>query len=188
MVQRYNLDTEARIIKVATKMFMTDGFKRTSTRAIAETIGITQPNLYHYFKNKEAIYTRVIAEQLREINEHLMIVIRHSGSGIANELHEMTMVLLNHENVDYLTMQYDMKNVISKHSREEIYLQWETHMLRPFEALFKKYHIQSKELSTKEMARLYFSQMSATMHLYEHLSHPEFVRKFIAIFLYGVVS
>ena len=39
---------------------MTNGYKQTSTREIANRCGITQPNLYHHFANKQVIYLAVI--------------------------------------------------------------------------------------------------------------------------------
>ena len=44
------------ILDVAEQLFMQQGYKGTSTRQIAELLGITQPNLYYHFKRKEDIY------------------------------------------------------------------------------------------------------------------------------------
>ena len=44
------------ILSVASELFMTKGFKNTSTREIALKANITQPNLYHHFKNKKELY------------------------------------------------------------------------------------------------------------------------------------
>ncbi len=41
------------ILSVASELFMTKGFKNTSTREIALKANITQPNLYHHFKIKK---------------------------------------------------------------------------------------------------------------------------------------
>lgn len=41
-----------RIIDAAEQLFMLQGFAATSTRQIAEKVGITQPNLYYHFPNK----------------------------------------------------------------------------------------------------------------------------------------
>ena len=48
------------ILSVASELFMTKGFKNTSTREIALKANITQPNLYHHFKNKKELYLAVI--------------------------------------------------------------------------------------------------------------------------------
>lgn len=53
MVHRYNKDTQQKILKEATDLFMSKGYLGTSTREIAQKVGITQPNLYHYFGDKE---------------------------------------------------------------------------------------------------------------------------------------
>ncbi len=49
-------DTRHQILEVASSLFMNHGFLATSTRKIATEVGITQPNLYHHFRNKEEIY------------------------------------------------------------------------------------------------------------------------------------
>lgn len=45
------------ILDVAEKLFMQQGYQATSTRQIADTLGITQPNLYYYFKKKKKFIT-----------------------------------------------------------------------------------------------------------------------------------
>lgn len=41
------------ILEVSERLFMSQGYKKTSTRQIAEILGITQPNLYYHFKKKK---------------------------------------------------------------------------------------------------------------------------------------
>lgn len=48
------------IIAYATELFMTQGYLATSTRQIAKGLHITQPAIYHHFKNKEEIYVEVL--------------------------------------------------------------------------------------------------------------------------------
>ena len=43
------------ILDAAGELFVTQGFTVTSTRSIAEAVGIRQASLYHHFPNKEAI-------------------------------------------------------------------------------------------------------------------------------------
>ncbi len=43
------------ILDAAGELFVTKGFTVTSTRSIAEAVGIRQASLYHHFPNKEAI-------------------------------------------------------------------------------------------------------------------------------------
>lgn len=45
-----------KIIEKATELFMSKGYLATSTRDIVKELNITQPALYHHYKNKELIY------------------------------------------------------------------------------------------------------------------------------------
>lgn len=50
---------------------MQQGYQATSTRQIAEAVGITQPNLYYHFKGKEAIYYEVMVSLAQEVSGKL---------------------------------------------------------------------------------------------------------------------
>ena len=63
MVHRYNKDTQEKILKEANRLFMSKGYLGTSTREIAQRAGITQPNLYHYFSDKEKLDNGYIIDE-----------------------------------------------------------------------------------------------------------------------------
>jgi AcrR family transcriptional regulator len=46
-------ETEAEILRAAAKLFGTVGYSATSTRLIADTAGLRQASIYHYFKAKQ---------------------------------------------------------------------------------------------------------------------------------------
>ena len=58
---------EAQILNVAVEMFGTRGYDRTALKDIADAIGITKPALYYYFRDKDALYARVVVEALRQL-------------------------------------------------------------------------------------------------------------------------
>jgi len=62
------------ILAVATDLFMRDGYQKTSTRDIAKICQITQPNLYHHFKNKEVLYIAVLTRFTEGIQEDLVAI------------------------------------------------------------------------------------------------------------------
>ena len=68
--------TKESIINVATDLFASKGYKGASIRDIAKAAGITIPNIYHYFGNKEGLLltiledtTKYVGEQLQRISE-----------------------------------------------------------------------------------------------------------------------
>jgi len=52
--------TKNAILEVAAKDFLSQGYQATSTRKIANELHITQPNMYHYYKNKKVLYMKAI--------------------------------------------------------------------------------------------------------------------------------
>ena len=56
------MDMRDQIIQVATDLFMEIGFTATSTRQIAQILNISQPALYHHFKNKDDLLIYFVRE------------------------------------------------------------------------------------------------------------------------------
>lgn len=54
--------TTEEILDAAGELFTTKGFAATSTRRIAEMVGIRQASLYHHFPNKEEILAALLEE------------------------------------------------------------------------------------------------------------------------------
>lgn len=72
--QRPN-DTRARILREASLLFWRHGYRGTSTRQIAEAVGIQQPSLFHFFGSKRAIMEELLSmsldDTLVEAHRHL---------------------------------------------------------------------------------------------------------------------
>ena len=49
------------IIEAATYFFATQGFDGTTTKAISDQAGVTEPLLYYHFSGKDEIYTTILA-------------------------------------------------------------------------------------------------------------------------------
>ncbi|GGS07112.1 TetR family transcriptional regulator [Streptomyces humidus] len=56
--------TRQRILAEAALLFRRHGYRGTSTRQIAEAVGIKQPSLFHHFPNKQAILEELLAISL----------------------------------------------------------------------------------------------------------------------------
>lgn len=57
---------EARIVEVATQLFMERGFDATSIDAVAEAAGVSKPTLYARYRDKRALFEAVLEERVRE--------------------------------------------------------------------------------------------------------------------------
>lgn len=49
------------ILDAAAELFTTGGYTSTSTRAVADAVGVRQASLYHHFPTKDAILTALLA-------------------------------------------------------------------------------------------------------------------------------
>lgn len=57
---------EARIVAVATQLFMERGFDGTSIDAVAEVAGVSKPTLYARYRDKRVLFEAVLEERIRD--------------------------------------------------------------------------------------------------------------------------
>ncbi|MDP4003357.1 TetR/AcrR family transcriptional regulator [Methylobacterium sp. NEAU K] len=57
---------DARIVEVATQLFIERGFDGTSIDAVAEVAGVSKPTLYARYRDKRALFEAVLNERVRE--------------------------------------------------------------------------------------------------------------------------
>jgi AcrR family transcriptional regulator len=60
-----NSDTREKILRAASGLLVTRGYRGTSTRDIASAVGIRQPSLFHHFESKRAIVAELLDRDLR---------------------------------------------------------------------------------------------------------------------------
>src|SRR5881296_2017090 len=48
------------LIEVATKLFAKHGYEATTTAAIADAAGVTEPILYRHFKSKQELFVAIV--------------------------------------------------------------------------------------------------------------------------------
>ena len=59
-------ERRAAIIEAAIKLFSERGFRGTTTRALAEAVGVSEPVLYEHFKSKRGLFEAIIEVKSRE--------------------------------------------------------------------------------------------------------------------------
>ena len=75
--------TRERIIKVAAKLFASEGWENTTTRGIAAAAGIATGTLFNYFESKEAIVAELISEALARAQQEIA---KRDGETLEEEL------------------------------------------------------------------------------------------------------
>ncbi len=63
-----------RILDVARKKFIQNGFIETSMRTIAKKSNITTSNIYNYFEKKDSLFAEILKPTISKINETLKIL------------------------------------------------------------------------------------------------------------------
>ena len=177
------------ILETAEELFMSQGYKNTSTRQIAGILGITQPNLYHHFKKKEDIYVAIMETLSKEVFENLE-TIRLSEDSTVKKLEKMMLYLHDRHPFDINTMMHDIHYNLSENVAEELYFLWKTSYVQPFMALFEE---------NKAHLRKHIDIETAVHHLFVLLSRylePEWkdkdvqkeIQNGIDLFLYGILE
>ncbi|PKG23479.1 TetR/AcrR family transcriptional regulator [Niallia nealsonii] len=156
--QSPELDTPKLIIQVAYSLFMELGYRAVSTRKIAQTCGITQPALYHHFKNKQEIYIEVLIDAIDQI-EAALFAIKKKHTEIKERLYGVTCYFMQNYQVDLMQMFHDLQHEMPLEIQKNIEEKWKKGFLLPIinmldEAIAKgeiaaleKIHTTSHEIS-----------------------------------------
>ncbi|AWN48960.1 TetR/AcrR family transcriptional regulator [Methylobacterium terrae] len=81
---------DARLVAVATQLFMEHGFDATSIDAVAQAAGVSKPTLYARYRDKRALFAAVLEERIREWLAPLSAAAEAQGArGAAREAGEV---------------------------------------------------------------------------------------------------
>jgi len=74
------------IMNVAIDLFAKRGFKGTSIRNIADALGVSVSNIYHYFGNKEGLWLAILEHSVKDLPKRLAAELRDAGDDPAERL------------------------------------------------------------------------------------------------------
>jgi AcrR family transcriptional regulator len=142
-------ETRQTIIQTAHKLFMELGYRAVSTRQIADACGVTQPALYHHFKNKQTLYIEVILTELHKTKNNLeRIIKRHKD--IKDRLIGVANYILVNKPEEMHQMFRDIQQELSPEAREIISNSWFDSFITPLAEIFKQ-GIQDGEIRSPEV-------------------------------------
>ena len=183
------MTTKEIILYEAGKLFMAKGFQATSTRKIAENAEITQPNLYHHFKTKEAIYIAVLEQLSAEVKEGLENIIEHSGDSLTESLINILSYLRDKHPANFSIMSHDMTYEVSKENHYHLYRIWQEAYMTPLVRLFSRYMDEdSSDITAEELARYYYSAMAPSMQKDNNFHKEVAGEKIVDLFVYGILD
>lgn len=71
-------DTEAMILQAAEKEFLEKGYAGAKTTSIAEAAGVTHAMFHYYFRTKDKLFEKIVAEKLGQLSEIMFGAIGNS--------------------------------------------------------------------------------------------------------------
>lgn len=183
--------TKQCIIKTATDLFMTNGYKQTSTREIANRCGITQPNLYHHFANKQVIYLAVIESLTDQVKIGMHDILQQQTS-VKSRLVEMVVFLIEEHPTNLFGMLDDMSNEVDEQYHYQLYQLFQTTYQEPFRKLLSESDWeQPGDITLNEAVTFILYNVSALMSIdrrYHTESTREQVEKMVDMMLFGIVK
>ena len=184
------MDLRDQIIQVATDLFMEIGFTATSTRQIAQILNISQPALYHHFKNKEDLYIEVVIKFTRSVGKDLHTVVKQEVS-LKEKLFNMTKYLHVNHPVNLSMMLHDIDQEVSEELRYSIFRIWWDNYYSPIEEYFKQtenYLIDDVNSSTASRHYLRVLSSYITEDKYQDFDESLTVFEIMMIFLRGITK
>lgn len=112
-------NTKNAILKVAAEMFLSQGYQATSTRKIAQELNITQPNMYHYYKNKKVLYIKAIEYAVDGFSENLLDEYNQQKNLPFEELlNYMAKYMIENFRINYFIMRNDIENFFTPEEKK----------------------------------------------------------------------
>ncbi|WP_086444371.1 TetR/AcrR family transcriptional regulator [Candidatus Enterococcus lemimoniae] len=179
-------NTREKIIQVATRLFMDNGYQSTSTRQIAQLAEVTQPNLYHHFKNKEAVYVGVIESLLGDVNEELVLIVEDQHLDTINKLQRFAVCLKTKHPFDFDLMMHDFRTKLTKETQLKLFTLWNQSYKKPLLELFEKSDFNIRKGLSPEVATTHFLNTLSPYIKTEQRSSVLGIAQVVDLFVFGV--
>ncbi|MCA9877381.1 MAG: TetR/AcrR family transcriptional regulator [Thermomicrobiales bacterium] len=109
-----------RVVRKARELFLAQGYAAVSMQQIADAVGVNKATLYHYFRDKQALFIAVMVEQGKQMNTAVGAALA-AGSSLPEKLQSVTQTILDMQHSDFGRLANDMHLHVSPEGRAEIY-------------------------------------------------------------------
>lgn len=175
----------------ATELFLAKGYEQTTTREITKVLNITQPALYHYFGDKEALFVEVIKRVGKQVSDSMHLILSQTYEQPRDQLVAMTQVIVTRHPRDVFTLIHGSFNVLSLENQRELGIVFGRDYVKPIaiffdqEALKLRQHVDSRVASSfyiTSLAPLFgdFHRLNGTLDMTER------IQQLLDLILYGV--
>lgn len=184
--------THQSILETAKELFLTNGYKNTSTRDIAKAANITQPALYYHFSTKELLFVEINKQIGSQLKTEIEQIVQKNDS-LENQLIDCTHALLNVYHRDIFSFIHQSAAEMEPENKQQLFHILNEYYLEPLQKVFET----SKEplnshVSSQKAAQFYLMSLSllfSTVHqLRTENERSEQIAELMQMVLHGVVA
>ena len=184
--------THQAILDAARELFLKHGYAATSTRDIANAIGITQPALYHHFKDKEVIFLAVITTVGGEIKAGLDQILSQPNQEPLEQLTDVSLLLTHKHPADIFTLIHTSFKDLSREHIGQLAGVFRNDYVQPLQTFFGQPNLQLQAGVTPAMAaNFYLTSLSPLFNSFHRIGDPAAdertqVQTLLKMILFGV--
>ncbi len=109
-----------RVIRKARELFLAQGYAAVSMQQIADAVGVNKATLYHYFRDKQALFIAVMVEQGKQMNAAIAAALA-AGETLRDKLQSVAQTVLDMQHSDFGRLSSDMHLHVSEEGRAEVF-------------------------------------------------------------------
>ncbi|MBZ5960497.1 TetR/AcrR family transcriptional regulator [Leuconostoc gelidum subsp. gasicomitatum] len=183
--------TRERILLAATELFLAKGYEQTTTREITKVLNITQPALYHYFRDKEALFVEVIKRVGKQVSDSMHFILSQTYEQPIDQLAAMTQVIVTRHPRDVFTLIHGSFNVLSLENQRELGIVFGRDYVRPIAKFFDQEALKLRQNVDSRVASSFYITSLAPLFSDFHrlngtLDMTERIQQLLDLILYGV--
>jgi AcrR family transcriptional regulator len=151
-------ETYQTIITTAKRLFMEFGYRAVSTRQIAQICGVTQPAIYHHFKNKQTLYVAILRQTLLQTESDLKKILSQFTT-FQDRFSQLAIYMMLHFELDMSQMFHDISHELSPEDQKLIHQCWVNGFLLPVKTMIND-GVSGKEIQDFEKLKMNATELA----------------------------
>lgn len=112
----------ARVVQQARELFLAQGYAAVSMQQIADAVGVNKATLYHYFRDKQALFIAVMVDQGKQMAVAIGAALA-AGKTLEEKLALVAQCVLDMQHSDFGRLSSDLHLHVSEEGRAQVYAQ-----------------------------------------------------------------